>query len=62
MTIPQLVQHVRAWLPRAPKAYGRFLDLASTMSDEGIADVVRFAKTPHGAEMALVHHLKTKGY
>lgn len=63
MTIADLVAHVRSWAMRdANRVYARFLEGVPAMPDEAIADVVRFAKTKRGAEMALVHALKPKGY
>ncbi len=63
MSIADLVAHVRRWAMRdANRVYARFLEGVPSMSDEAIADVVRFAKTTRGAEMALVHALKPKGY
>lgn len=63
MPIADLVAHVRRWAMRdANRVYARFLEGVPSMSDEAIADVVRFAKTKRGAEMALVHALKPKGY
>lgn len=63
LPIPRLVAHLRAWLhePRAipPGFYHRHLDAAVAMSDEQLADVVRHVGTTRGAEMALVHHIRT---
>lgn len=61
MSIADLVAHVRTWV-KTTRVYSRFLEGVPSMSDEAIADVVRFAKTTRGAEMALVHALKPKGY
>lgn len=63
MPIAALVAHVRRWIATdANGVYRRFLEVVPTMSDEAIADVVRFAKTTRGAEMALVHALKDRRY
>lgn len=59
-TIPELVAHIRKWMPTATKHYGRFLDHAARLSDEQIADIVRFAKSRRGAEMALVHAINPR--
>jgi hypothetical protein len=61
-TVADLVAHVRTWLPNANGHYRRYLDVVGKMSDEQIANVVRFASTPRGAEMAIVHAAKQQGY
>jgi hypothetical protein len=63
MPIADLVAHVRRWIATDAKGvYRRFLEVVPTMPDEAIADIVRFARTPRGAEMALVHALKDRRY
>jgi hypothetical protein len=60
MTIADLVTHLRSWL-RSPKPngfYARFLDHALLLTDEQIADIVRFARTTRGAEMALIRSVR----
>lgn len=65
MPIQSLVAHIRAWVagPKPNSFYRRYLDRVRAMSDEQIADVVRFAKTTRGAEMAIcraIHPATTK--
>lgn len=58
MSIADLVAHIRRWLATGPKAfYRRHLDAAMAMSDDQIADIVRFACSRTGAQMALTHHI-----
>lgn len=60
MPLSDLVAHVRRWVssPTPNRFYGRFLERVHTMPDDAIADAVRFAKTPRGAEMAIVRAVK----
>lgn len=61
MSIQSLVADVRAWLGRGPKSfYKHHLEAAQIMTDSEIADVVRFAKSPTGARMALTHHFRSQ--
>ena len=64
MTIATLVAHLRRWLADPmvqPKAYyARYLDQATRLTDTEIADIIRFAKTTRGAQMALVHHIRSQ--
>jgi len=64
MSLTDLVAHLRRWLsdPIAqPKAYyARYLDQATRLTDTEIADIIRFAKTTRGAQMALVHHIRSQ--
>lgn len=63
MSLPLLVAHIRGWLKAGPKAfYGRFLDQAQALSDADLTEMLRFARTKRGAEMAVVHHIQPKGY
>jgi len=62
MSLSDLVAHLRRWVSDPmvqPKAfYARYLDVATRMTDAQIADIVRFAKTTKGAQMALVRHIQ----
>lgn len=62
LSIPTLVAHLRAWVtnPSMQPAgfYRRHLDFVTAMSDEAIAEAVRWARSTRGAEMALVHYVR----
>lgn len=62
MPLYDLVAHVRSWIANPTKCpavyYRRHLDAVHQMSDQDVADAIRFARTPRGAEMALINHLK----
>ena len=63
MPIATLVAHIRVWANlRGRNPFSRFLDVVAGWSDDQIADIVRFAKTTRGAEMAVAHVAKQKGY